>query len=526
MSAPLHLAAIDAGSNAIRLVIARASSSSHIEILKTERYPLRLGHSVFVHHRFEPKTIRRGVEAFRHFRRLLDRYGVTRYRAVATSATREARNRREFLDRIRRDSRITLDVIGSTEEARLVRSAVHKVLGAELAPRLILDLGGGSLDLDLLRHSPRGSSGLGDMERSVGLPLGTVRLMETYNLRGPLSEEDIRRLRAHIVNVLQVHLQERPNLESAVAVACGGNAEALANLASGPLLRGIPTMNVRVLRERLWEMAALSVPKRMKVFRVREDRADVMCIAAIVFTTLARWYGVNRFLVPGVGVREGILHELIKEHFARAPVAQDVAQAAMMRAAVESFATRLGDEATHSQQVARLALSLFDQLRSIHGMGPDMRLVLELGARLHDVGRVVNREEHHKHGEYLVRNADLPELRGWRRAMVACLVRYHNRQSEPEMGHKLYASLEPQQRTNVRALSALLRLAEGLDDDHKQSVIRVDVETHRRDAVFRVQTKSASNAPAWGAQRKAGLFEDEFGLKAVFTRSLAARKVA
>ncbi|MBI1749050.1 MAG: Ppx/GppA family phosphatase [Acidobacteria bacterium] len=518
MAAPLHFAAIDAGSNAIRLVIARASSPSRIEILKTERYSLRLGHSVFVHHRFEPKTIKRGIEAFRHFRRLLDRYGVRRYRAVATSATREAQNRREFLERVRREARITLDVIGSAEEARLVRNAVHSVVGSELSPRMILDLGGGSLDLDLLRQ--------GEVERSVGLPLGTVRLMETYDFRGSMSEEDIRRLRAHILNVLATSLRERPNLESAVAVACGGNAEALANLAPGPQLRGIPTLNIRLLRERLWEITGMSVPKRMKAFRVREDRADVMAIAAVVFTTLARWYGVSRFLVPGVGVREGILLDLVREHFARAPVAQDEAQASALRGAVERFAARLGDEAEHSRQVSRLALSLFDQLRSIHGMGPEMRLVLELGARLHDIGRVVNREEHHKHGEYLVRSVDLPELRGWRRAMVACLVRYHNRRSEPDMGHKLYASLDPQQRANVRALSALLRLAEGLDDDHKQSVLRVDVETHRREAVFRVQTRSASNAPAWGARRKAGLFEEEFGLRAVFTRSLAARKVA
>ncbi|MCL4524246.1 MAG: HD domain-containing protein, partial [Acidobacteria bacterium] len=425
---------------------------------------------------------------------------------------------REFLERIRREARITVDVIGSAEEARLVRGAVLKVLGADLSPRMILDLGGGSLDLDLLNQ--------GEVEQSVGLPLGTVRLMETYDLRGSLSEEDIRRLRAHIVNVLESSLAARPISESAVAVACGGNAEALANLAPGPLLRGIPTMNLRVLRERMWEIAGLSVPKRMKVFHVREDRADVMAIAAIVFTTLGRWYGTGRFLVPGVGVREGILHELVREHFARAPLAQDEAHAALLRAAAERFAARFEDGAEHAHQVVRIALSLFDQLRSIHGMGPDMRLVLELGARFHDIGRVVNRDGHHKHGEYLVRNADLPELRGWRRAMVACLVRYHNKQSEPDMGHKLYASLEPQQRTNVRALSALLRLAEGLDDDHKQSVLRVDLETHRRDAVFRVRTKKASNLPAWGAQRKAALFEEEFGLRAVFTRSLSMRKVA
>jgi exopolyphosphatase / guanosine-5'-triphosphate,3'-diphosphate pyrophosphatase len=361
--------------------------------------------------------------------------------------------------------------------------------------------------------------------------------METYGLRGSVSEEAIRRLRAHIINVMGSNLDVLPNLESAVVVACGGNAEELANFAPGPLLRGIPTMNVRVLRERLWEMAGMSIRKRINVFHVREDRADVMVVAAIVFTTLGRMYGMNRFLVPGVGVREGILYDLTREHFARVPIPQAEAQATLLRAAVERFAVRLrggdkryvdgaGSEAEHAQQVTRIAISLFDQLRSVHGMGPEMRLVLELGARLHDIGCIVNREGHHRHGEYLVRNADISELRGWRRDMVACLVRYHNRQSEPDMGHKLYASLEPQLRTNVRALSALLRLAEGLDDDHRQSVVRVDVETHRREAVFRVQTRKASNLPAWGAKRKAGLFEAEFGLKAVFTRSLAPRKVA
>jgi exopolyphosphatase/guanosine-5'-triphosphate,3'-diphosphate pyrophosphatase len=518
LGAPLHFAAIDAGSNAIRLAIARASSPGQLEILKTERYPVRLGHSVFIHHRFEPATIDHGVEAFRHFRRLLNRFGVTRYRAVATSATREAQNRRAFLEKVRREARIVVDVISSAEEARLVRTAVLATLGEDLSPRLILDLGGGSLDLDLLRDAT--------VERTIGLPLGTVRLMETYGLRGVISEDDMRKLRSHVLAVLESQLKPPSLGADAIAVACGGNAEALAHLAPGPLLRGIPTLNVRLLRERLWEMARLSVPKRIKLYRVRPDRADVMPVAAVVFTALARWGGLGRLLVPGVGVREGILRELVAQHFARAPVAHGEIQAAAARAAVERFASRLGDDAAHSRHVVRLALSLFDQLRHLHAMGPEHRLLLELAARLHDIGRVVNREGHHKHGEYLIRNADLPELGDGRRAMVACLVRYHNRQSEPGMEHKLYASLEPQQRAQVRALAALLRIAEGLDDDHKQSVLRLDVETHRREAVIRVQTKNASHAPVWGAQRKAALFEEEFGLKPVFTRSLSHRRVA
>jgi exopolyphosphatase/guanosine-5'-triphosphate,3'-diphosphate pyrophosphatase len=517
LAQPLHFAAIDAGSNAIRLVIARAVSPQQIEEVEFERYPVRLGRRVFTQGRLDADTMRRGVQAFRHFRELLDQHRVMKYRAVATSATREARNRRAFIEQVRRETRIQLEVIDNEEEARLVREAVFHSLGEELAPRLIVDLGGGSLEVNLLRQ--------GRVEASVGLPLGTVRLMETFGVDGAISEDEARRLRLHILNVLESCLPRRVDLTGAVAVACGGNAEALAELAPGPQLRGMDTLNVRLLRERLWQILGLDVSRRMKVFRVREDRADVMGIAAIVFSTLARWCNVQRMIVPGVGVREGVLHGLIREHFAAGRPGPELEEQRALMAGVERFVKRLHCESPHMELVRRLALSLFDQLRGLHGMGPDERLVLEVAATLHDVGRILNEEGHHKHGEYMVRNADIPELRGWRRDMAACLVRYHNRRSEPDIEHKVYASLEPRQRENVRALAALLRIAEGLDRDQKQSVVRVDVELSRREAFFKVHMRSASNAPIWGAQRRASLFEAEFGLKTAFSRTHAGKLV-
>ena len=101
MSDPVHIAAIDAGSNAVRLSVARAYSALDIEPVHTERYPLRLGESVFVRHRFSEEISNKAAKAFRHFREVMDEFGVTRYRAVATSATREARNRKAFVRRIK-----------------------------------------------------------------------------------------------------------------------------------------------------------------------------------------------------------------------------------------------------------------------------------------------------------------------------------------------------------------------------------------------------------------------------------------
>src|SRR5713101_4094315 len=107
MPDPVHIAAIDAGSNAVRLSVVRAYSALDIEPLHNERYALRLGEGVFVRSRFSEEVFKKAIKAFRHFREVMDEFGVTRYRAVATSATREARNRKAIVRRIKQKSGIT-----------------------------------------------------------------------------------------------------------------------------------------------------------------------------------------------------------------------------------------------------------------------------------------------------------------------------------------------------------------------------------------------------------------------------------
>jgi exopolyphosphatase/guanosine-5'-triphosphate,3'-diphosphate pyrophosphatase len=519
VAAPVQLAAIDAGSNAIRLVIARATSPEQIQILDSERAAVRLGHNAFTRRLLDPKPIARATRAFQEFRERMDQQQVSAYRAVATAAAREARNYRTLMERIRRKTGIELEVISSEEEARLVCAAVLRTVGDQVQPRLIFDLGGGSLELNFFQR--------GVLEHRIALPLGTIRLMETYSIEGAIDEDNAHRLRLHILALLRSAMPSPPKLSRAVAVACGGNAEALVRLASGPFVGRTPTINVRLLKDQTWRLLSLNIPGRMRVFRVREDRAEVMGIAAIIITTLAKWLDLRSLLVPGVGVREGILLDLVAEQYSACiGSAEEKDRAEELLAGARWFGRRFDYNEQHAEQVVRLALSLFDQLRPLHEMGAELRLVLEVAALLHDVGDAVSHKSHHRHGEYLIRNGEIPGLRGWRCDMVAALVRYHNSKSEPEIEHASYAALDGQRRRQARLLTSLLRIAEKLESEHQQRIAGVDVQIEGRKAIFQIRAAEGTRLDVVGLERKADLFEREFHLKPEFRRDQRKEKVA
>jgi exopolyphosphatase/guanosine-5'-triphosphate,3'-diphosphate pyrophosphatase len=509
--APLNIAAIDAGSNAIRLVIARADSPWEITRLAVERYPVRLGHHAFTRHRLDDETIRKAVRAFRHFRELLNAYDVRKYRAVATSATREARNRRQLLERVLQKTGIRLEVIGGEEEARLVRTGVLAAIGDKLSPRLIVDLGGGSMELNFMRQ--------GSVECAVQLPIGTVRVMEMFDIRGPMNSQQVDTVQHYVSSMLSSMVPQQFNLGGQMAVACGGNAEALAQFARGQQEHGIDTINLRLLRDRLFELLRRSVPERMKAYGVRQDRAEVMGIAALTFITLGRWLNLRQLLVPGVGVREGVLRELVVQHYAAAPHLENGREDATLQAA-RALARRFGCDIKHAEQVRKLSGMLFDQLAPVHRLMPAHRFLLGLAALLHDAGYMVNADGHHKHSEYLIRNSDIAGLAPAQRNLVACVARYHSN-AEPEPHHKVYSSLSRGQRQQARAMAALLRICEGLECEHGQGVETVDVELRGKDVLFRLHGARLSRRTLLEAGRKAAFFRREFDRRVRFT---AARK--
>jgi exopolyphosphatase / guanosine-5'-triphosphate,3'-diphosphate pyrophosphatase len=512
MADPVSIAAIDAGSNAVRLAVARAFSALDIEPLMTERYSLRLGESVFVRHRFSEELLKKGVKAFRHFREIMDEFGVTRYRAVATSASREARNRDAFIREIKQRTGIQVEVISSSEESRLGRVAVFAALGPESPPRCIADLGGGSLELSILRDHTA--------ELAAQLPVGTVRLMTTLGIPGVIRPAEAEQVRRYVRALLESRVPSRPNVGEQVAVALGGNAETLANIAPGPRLHGLSTLELSLLRERLPELLERDVRDRMKTYGIRRDRADVIGIAGLIFLTLARYLNIRFFLIPSVGLREGLIHEIAREAFSRTEPHRYDEAARQLLAGTRSFARRLQKDQTHAEHVRELSILLFDQLQPVHHLPPQARVLLEAGALMHDTGHMISHRGHHKHGEYLVLNGDMPGLEGRDRAIVAALARYHNRKSEPAGHHPAYSALNNNDKRIARRLAAILRIAEALDHSHRQRVVQLRASFQRGAVALQVTARGDAAEDLLDAGRASDLFEKEFHVRLFFRQSV------
>ena len=508
MADPVHVAAIDAGSNAVRLSIARAYSALDIEPLITERYPVRLGEGVFVRHRFSEEVLQKGVKAFRHLREIMDEFGVSKYRAVATSASREATNRNTLVHRVKRATGIHLEVISAKEESRLGREAVFATMGPEAQPHCIVDLGGGSLEISILRDHT--------IVQGAQLPIGTVRLISTLGLPGKVRPAQAEQVRKYARALLESRLPQRPNLSEGVAVALGGNAETLSLVAPGPRQHGLPTLELSLLRERLPSILERDVRDRMKAYGVRRDRADVMGVAAIILATLGRYLNIRVFTIPGVGLREGVLYETARDVFSRKEPHRYSSEARQILLATRTFGRRLEYDQQHAEHVRELSLMLFDQLQPVHHLPVQARVQLEAGALLHDVGHRVSHRGHHKHGEYLALNGDIPGLEGRDRHIVGAVVRYHNRKSEPEGHHPAYSALTSTDKRVARRLASIVRIAEGLDHSHRQRILGLRASFQKAAVTFQVEARGDAAEDLRGAERSANLFEKEFRVHLYF----------
>jgi len=308
-SFPLRVAAVDMGSNSIRYLAAEFRDRDDWRELDYERVPVRLGHREGDAGLLVEAGMAATVEAMTRFRRRGDAVGVSAWRAVATSAVRESRNGAELVERIHAASGLRLEPIDGREEARLVWRAVASRVDLGERQWLLMDLGGGSLELSLLdRHR---------IHWSESAPIGTVRLLEELGAE----PADVPDYRARITERVRGLGIDGRTAGRGVAglIATGGNIETLAELADAPVdARGVARLSTAMLASWSRRLGGLSVAERRGALALRDDRADVILPASIVYHEVASLANATQLLVPGVGVKEGVLLDLIDRHLTRA----------------------------------------------------------------------------------------------------------------------------------------------------------------------------------------------------------------
>jgi exopolyphosphatase / guanosine-5'-triphosphate,3'-diphosphate pyrophosphatase len=298
--------AIDVGSNAIRLVIGEEDNHGDIKILKKVREPVRLGQDVFAAGLISEKSKEQVIRSFQKFNALLKEHRVSHTRAVATSAVREAGDRDNFIQSVNRATNIKIDLIDGIEEGRLIFSAVAHRVDLHEKVSLLIDIGGGSVELTIADH--------GRPTASQTFKLGTVRLLQLMNSRG-YKEKHLRAIIADQMAPVEKFLRENlKGLHIDHAIGTGGNFECLGKLRVALLQKSsIFSMTNHELGELLRHLESMSIKERIQFLRLRPDRADVIIPAALVTNTIMTMAEIDVLTIPYVGLRDGILADLAKK---------------------------------------------------------------------------------------------------------------------------------------------------------------------------------------------------------------------
>lgn len=486
---PPRYGVVDVGSNAIRMqVIEVREGGGPAAVLDTRREPVRLGQDVFLTGQVPEASIAQAVEAFRSFRAACDRWQVRGVRAVATSAVREATNQAAIVRRIADATGIAIEVISGTEEAYLLVKGVEGRVDLSKGRSMLVDVGGGSVEVTLVED--------GQIAVSESYRLGAVRLLEalTRDVRGK-RDADFLALLDQYVGSLDRRIAERLGSERIDRfVATGGNMESLGDLAAqeAPLREedGVDSLPRKVLSDWIQRLARLSYAERVEELGLAPDRADVVLPAAVVYYRLAAVARVDRILIPRVGLRDGLVSEVVAGHL-------ETTQAADRRetvmAGAKALARKYHADLEHADKVRELAVSLFDQTQPLHGLGAEERVLLEASAMLHDIGAFVSASAHHKHAHYLIRSSDLVGLTIPEREIVALVARYHRR-SHPKRTHLDFQERPREDRERVVKIAAILRVADALDREHQAKVASVEATAARRHLDLVLEPASPSDA--------------------------------
>ena len=498
----MRIAAIDIGTNSVHMLVVRVREDMSFEVIEREKAMVRLGAGGLDGRALTAEAMAAALQALSKFRRLAESRQVDVILAAATSATREARNGGEFLDRIARETGIRPRVISGAEEARLIHQAAVYGVDAATGRSVVIDVGGGSVEITLGTAS--------DIQLARSFKIGVIRLTERFVRTDPLAARDERRMVRHILEEVDRHCELITASGFDRVIGTSGTILSLGTLAA-TMIRGTPPAELRNLRIPAKQIrrvrktvSKLDLEQRLTLPGLDPRRADLTVAGAVLADTLLRRLGATELTLCDLALREGLVLDYIRRN--RRRIANVDAIPDIRRRSTLELAERCNYQAEHARHVARLALVLFDRTRSLHAMSEREREWLEYAALMHDIGAHISFVRHHRHSYYLIKNGDLLGFQPDEIEVMALVARYHRR-GTPKPSHDEYARLSAPLRRTVRLLASILRVAESLDRSHGQVVNGLDVEDHGSEMAITITTSGDAELEVWATSRHLRPFE-------------------
>jgi exopolyphosphatase / guanosine-5'-triphosphate,3'-diphosphate pyrophosphatase len=514
-------AAIDVGSNSCRLKIARVVAH-RLKTLAEDREVTRLGASVFDAGFISPEAMASTLRALKRFQRAVQAHGADRIRVVATSALRDARNAAAFQAWVLAETGWNLEVISGLEEGRLIHLGVTTAEPGAGGRVLLVDLGGGSCEVTLSEHKR--------IRETVSLPLGAVRLTEEFLQTDPAPPDGLARMRRFITRELRrAHRRINPEHVSLV-IATSGTAAALAEACraarggKSALGKAAPRSTksaaarpsamaglaeTRTVRKLATRLAKLTLPEREAVEGIGPRRAEIIVAGAEVYAELLESFGLPGFRYSPLGLRDGILAQMLAAQDARASVHLEFEHERWE--SVLATARRYGVDARQAEPVRAHATQLFRELKPLHQLPPEYESWLAAAALLRDTGKFINHQGHHRHTQYIVSSSELYGYTRLERTLVSAIARYLGK-SRPQPGDRALRNIPAEEHKNVHCAVVLLRLAVGLNQDRASDVLRVAIKIYPKRVYLELRPgRTGAELELWSLRKEADYFREVFG---------------
>lgn len=514
-----RLAAIDIGSNSIKLAIIEAAASDSFTVILQERERVRLGQDTLKNKMLSDEAIARSAEAIAKFRAIAENRGVENIIAVATASVREAVNSSVFINQIEEKTGVRVEVLSSIEEARLIGLAVVQQKSVQTGSLLNIDIGGGSTELSLMID--------GVPEELFSMKLGAVGLTEKFALSNPPKEREIKALRAEINAALERPVRELKKRKWQITTGTSGtilNLASLLNFQTTETMDKSAELQFKRLVGINQMLARITTEERGKLPDISPQRAEVIVSGGQILEGVMRALKIETLQPCSFALREGVIIDYLREIETESlPPVPDVEDANLR--GIFALARRFGYEEKHALQVAFLAEKIFDALALSYNLQRHERTLLSVAALLHDIGYHISSESHHKHTLYLIKHSEITGFSETEKLIIGNVARYY-RGSLPKEKHTDFMALSEKDRQIVWKLGGILRLADALDRTYENRVKDLAFTKTREGLHLEIFSPNSCETELQTAEQKKDMFETAFNVKLKISRKAVSSKSA
>ncbi|KNY25935.1 HD domain-containing protein [Pseudobacteroides cellulosolvens] len=505
------VAALDIGSNLIRMSIAQIDANGQIEILEDVEKSTYLGRDSFSYGKIQNETIMELCETLKGYTKLMKDYRIKNYRVVATSAIREAKNRDYLLDQVKLQTGVSIDVINNAKERYYMYKALRDyLLNTKFINKkdsLIVDIRSGGVEVSVYSDNR--------LKFTEYLKIGSLRLREVL--------ADLQKRSLHFSSVLQEYIKSEVDFLKSIIkgtridnfIGIGGELKTILKLCEmeNVMEENLPDSIRTIGRdtfERLFDkINHLTTEQIQEKFNLQKNKAEILLPSMVLFRSFLHMTESDGIYAPFLSLRNGILAE-IADQWHETPRKKKIIDDIINL--VWNIGKKYFVDEHHSAYIEKTALSIFDQTLKLHNLGNRERFCFRVSAILHDIGKYINYNSHEIHSYNIIQYQDIMGFSDRELKLIANVVRYHE-EDLPDPDHKQYSELDERDRLTVSKLAAILRLAEALDVSHKQKITAFEIAVNKNELLFKVSSKEDIMLEQWSFSQVAGFFEDVMGVR-------------